>query len=350
MDDSTSEQRTCDVCGVAIRRNNTYGVCCNWHKPACLAERRRRKLGGDNPPERPCEVCGRPIRGDNKLGVCQRQDSPECARERTRRFRAQGKAPLKKCEICGRRLRRDNATGLCNGRESPACQAERDRRKRQGPAKPEGWTAVPYIAAGAIFGRLTVLEDVPRSDGPASVRCECGVEKKIGRATDLMVGSVRSCGCLRREMNTRHGLYRHPLYRTWCGIIDRCTNPDSVAYPNYGGRGITVSERWLDVCNFIEDIEREIGPRPEGAHPNGWPLYSLDRIDNERGYESGNVRWSDQKEQVANQRTVASVTSALTAQIAALTAQLEAVQGRREALEPPRKRKAPIAPPCDTLW
>lgn len=336
MNDDTSKQPRCEVCGDVIKRNNSYGICSDPRKTACGAARRKKKVG-EKAPEKPCDICGRPIRRDNSVGVCERSDSPECLRERMRRIRAQGKAPLKACEICGRRLRRDNATGLCNGRGSSACQAERDRRKRLGPAKPEGWRPVPYVGVGAIFGRLTVLADVMRSEDPASVRCECGVEKEIKRVVELAIGNVRSCGCLRREMHSKHGLSAHPLYRTWRGIIDRCTNPSVRAYPNYGGRGITVCERWLDVRNFIEDIEREIGPRPEGVGPNGWPLYSLDRTDNDRGYENGNVRWSDQKQQIANQRTVASVTDVFTSQIEELTAQIELLKAQRSAAEARRE-------------
>lgn len=348
MDDDTSEQRTCEVCGTPIRRNNSYGICADPAKSACRLARLRKRTG-EKPPARPCEICGRPIRWDNRLGVCERQDSPECLRERTRRIRAQGKPPLEKCEICGRPLRRDNATGICS-RKGAACEKERDRRRRHGSSVPSGWVPLPYIAAGAVYGRLTVLEDVPRSSGSARVRCECGTEKTIGRGTDLILGNVRSCGCLRRQMHTRHGLFRHPLYRTWCGIIDRCTNPDADAYLNYGGRGITVSERWLDVRNFVEDIEREIGPRPKDVHPNGWPVYSLDRIDNDRGYESGNVRWSTQKEQIANIRTVAGMTAkndTLLAQIEGLTAQLDALTAQLEA---PRKVRAKVTPQADTLF
>lgn len=338
MDDDTSEQPRCEVCGDPIKRNNSYGICSDPSKRACAAARYKKKMG-DKPDARSCEICGRPIRSINTIGVCERSDSSECLRERMRRIRERGLAPVGKCEICGRRLRRDNATGLCNGRGHSACQAERDRRRRQGPAKPGGWTAVPYIALGAIFGRLTVLEDVPRSDGPARVHCECGTDKTIRRATDLTMGKVRSCGCLRREMHTRHGLAGHPLYRTWSGIVDRCTNPDAPQYPNYGGRGITVCERWLGVRNFIEDIEREIGPRPEGKFDNGWPVYSLDRIDNDRGYEIGNVRWSTQKEQIANQRTVTGVTNVLTAEIEALTARIQVLTAQIEA---PRKHKTAV--------
>lgn len=87
-----------------------------------------------------------------------------------------------------------------------------------------------------------------------------------------------------------------PLYHTWMGMKQRCANPKHGKYPRYGGRGITVCERWMTFSNFLADM----GERPEGK--------TLDRIDNERGYEPGNVRWATPKEQMANRRKNAGIT------------------------------------------
>ena len=106
---------------------------------------------------------------------------------------------------------------------------------------------------------------------------------------------------------------------------------DNSRYPNYGGRGIGISERWLDLRTFLEDIEREIGPRPEGVSKAGWPLYTLDRIDVEGSYESGNVQWGTWVQQATNRRKIPKLTrerDALAAQVQMLTAELEAI--RRE--------------------
>lgn len=92
---------------------------------------------------------------------------------------------------------------------------------------------------------------------------------------------------------TTHGLTRHPLYSTWSGMMNRCFNVKQRAYQDYGGRGITVCERWRDVRNFIADIEATIGPKPD-------PKLTLDRIDNNGNYEPGKVRWATRKEQQAN--------------------------------------------------
>jgi hypothetical protein len=84
----------------------------------------------------------------------------------------------------------------------------------------------------------------------------------------------------------------HPLYNTWHGILKRCENPHDPEYHLYGGRGITVCDRWHDVRLFVIDIERELGPRPVGM--------SLDRKDNDGNYELSNVQWADAVQQQHN--------------------------------------------------
>jgi hypothetical protein len=357
MNDVTPAERTCEVCGGSIHCDNTFGIC--GRTPECRTARNRKKHRSlPRPEQRTCSVCGRPIRSDNEMGICQRPDSPACKAARWRNLQENG--PMGKeryCEICGRQLRRDNSLGVCYGRGSDACAKERERRRgqvrRHGviPASMEGWTRPPYMEARAVFGRLTVLEDVQRSQDPVLVRCECGVEKRIKRAVSLTIGEVRSCGCLRRDLMTNHGFSKHPLYATWNGIIQRVTNPNDVRYPNYGGRGIKVSERWLDTRLFIEGIEREIGPRPEGVTEAGWPLYTVDRIDVDGDYESGNVKWSTWSEQLVNRRKIPELTEqrdafasraaeadALAAQVRELTAQIQSLTEQA-----PGKRKVPAS-------
>lgn len=89
-------------------------------------------------------------------------------------------------------------------------------------------------------------------------------------------------------------MHGHPLYQTWTGMLHRCYSEDSKNYPNYGGRGIEVCERWHDVRLFVEDIERELGPRPEGC--------TLNRKDNDGNYELGNVEWATRGQQARNTR------------------------------------------------
>jgi hypothetical protein len=80
----------------------------------------------------------------------------------------------------------------------------------------------------------------------------------------------------------------------WKLMLSRCHNPDGLGYRYYGARGIKVCERWHDFETYFADIMRLIGPCPDGK--------SLDRIDNDGGYEPGNVRWATPSEQQRNSR------------------------------------------------
>jgi len=111
-------------------------------------------------------------------------------------------------------------------------------------------------------------------------------------------GHARHCSlsCSSLLKNITHGGARHgkrlPEYRPWCAIKTRCLNPNDRSYPAYGGRGITICDRWQDSFeNFLADM----GPRPTVLH-------SIDRIDNDRGYEPGNCRWATSRDQARNTR------------------------------------------------
>jgi hypothetical protein len=162
---------------------------------------------------------------------------------------------------------------------------------------------------GERFGRWVVVgeaESVAYRNGQdvrkrVVCQCDCGIERVV-HVLSLRAGRSTSCGCRRDEnalrTNTKHGhaAAMSPMYRRWQAIKSRCRNPNHSAYVRYGGRGVMVCDRWADdFCAFLEDVMLEIGDPPPG--------HSLDRIDNVRGYEPGNVRWATPKEQQRNMRT-----------------------------------------------
>lgn len=162
---------------------------------------------------------------------------------------------------------------------------------------------------GCRFGRLEVLERAAAEGRPTRwlCRCACGTTKVI-RGGDLRSGATRSCGCALSDAakarvavhgvpdNTRHGHGAHragrrtPTYVVWSNLIQRTTNPRHPYWDSYGGRGITVCDRWRDFSNFLADM----GEKPDGL--------TIDRIDNDGGYEPGNCRWATWSQQRRNQR------------------------------------------------
>ena len=119
----------------------------------------------------------------------------------------------------------------------------------------------------------------------------CGEEFETN-IQSVKCGDTKSCGCLVGK-NMTHGFSYHKFYQTWYDMKYRCYNTKRREYKWYGARGITVCEEWQDVTNFVAWAEKTY-PNIEG--------YTLDRIDNDKGYSPENCRWVDKSTQVINQR------------------------------------------------
>jgi hypothetical protein len=159
---------------------------------------------------------------------------------------------------------------------------------------------------GRRFGRLLV---VTHEGAWCACRCDCGTEKKV-RGKDLRNGRTKSCGCLLSDVaratiaqklkgskgrlthgHTLAGQRQSRTYRSWKGAKNRCFNLHEPSWWHYGGRGISMCDKWrYSFAAFLADM----GECPAGR--------SLDRINNNGNYEPGNCRWATSGEQRSNQR------------------------------------------------
>jgi hypothetical protein len=159
---------------------------------------------------------------------------------------------------------------------------------------------------GKKFNRLTAIRFLGMKGSVQfwEFKCDCGGTKNT-KISNVLKGWTGSCGCLHHEMllrrNTVHGyaprnIHRDAVYRCWLAIHSRCSNQNQKSWKHYGGRGISVCERWSSFENFLLDM----GDRPVGC--------SIDRINNDGNYEPGNCRWATRKTQNDNKRTVHKIT------------------------------------------
>jgi hypothetical protein len=168
------------------------------------------------------------------------------------------------------------------------------------------------INEGDVFGRLTVLNEEPKRMKLSGklvrrfkLKCNCG-NYLITDLRYLSDGRTTSCGCYNKEKlieasiklgeTTKNGKRSYtPEYQSWRCMRDRCLYPGNNRWQHYGGRGITICERWLNVKDGYKNFLEDMGRKPD-------PSYSIDRIDVDGNYEPDNCRWADNKTQMKNRR------------------------------------------------
>jgi len=146
--------------------------------------------------------------------------------------------------------------------------------------------------AGKRFGKLTVIgrHNENSKDGKSRWLCVCDCGNKIvATGQKIKSGHTKSCGCAKTGINITHGMTESREYEIWCGMKKRCNNKSNEAFNRYGGRGISVCDKWQnDFQAFLDDM---------GGCPKG---HSIDRIDNDGDYTPDNCKWSTPKEQAQN--------------------------------------------------
>lgn len=166
------------------------------------------------------------------------------------------------------------------------------------------YTVIHYTK-GDIIGTCIYLEEAGMRRDPktgkyrrlAKFKCQCGNEF-ITTVSNVKRGNTKSCGCYNKkrvlERNTKHGLCKHPLYRQWQNLRNRCYNKNIEGYKDYGAKGIKVCEEWRN----------EFLPFYKWAAELNWrPGLSIDRINSNGNYEPTNCRLATDKQQARNRRT-----------------------------------------------
>uniref|UniRef100_A0A6M3LW59 AP2/ERF domain-containing protein n=1 Tax=viral metagenome TaxID=1070528 RepID=A0A6M3LW59_9ZZZZ len=143
---------------------------------------------------------------------------------------------------------------------------------------------------GKKFGRWTVLELSERKNGRVAYKCRCNCGTIRSVLKEGLIAGSKSCGCRRKEITTKHGMYGTKEYKTWLCMKQRCNNPNNDGYKYYGARNIKICKRWLDFGNFFKDM----GFKPKGL--------TLERKNNELGYYKENCKWATITEQNQHKR------------------------------------------------
>jgi len=152
---------------------------------------------------------------------------------------------------------------------------------------------------GQVFTRLTVIAYVERRRGISVWRCLCSCgNEKIASMDNLNRGYTKSCGCLKFEYihNQKnrliHGMKHTTLYTVWQNMNRRCSDPTTKSYKDYGARGIKVCKKWRNAAGFFDDMK------------DSWrPGLTIERVNNDLGYNKDNCIWVPKARQTCNTRT-----------------------------------------------
>lgn len=151
---------------------------------------------------------------------------------------------------------------------------------------------------GSRYGNLIAIYRVSMDKHGRSIwlcQCDCGKTSEV-MIGNLTSGNSTSCGC--KKGKWKHGGHGSPAYRSWSHMLTRCNNRKHGGYRSYGGRGITVIPRWRDFSEFVKDM----------GQPPGDGRFSLDRIDNNKGYSPENCRWATRVQQARNRSDTRMIT------------------------------------------